>query len=1284
MLHHHVLPLPVEDLAERLATLVGPALRRRASPRRGPARPDPRALPARAPRPPARPRRVPRRPAGRVRMRILNAGSSTLLGRARMLAHRAGEIAWEGWLATNRVEPRAWVPCPLAGSAVGVARPRRPERPAGDPGIRLLAPPAGLLDLRADRRSERFKGGRRLAKAIESPPCASSSSTTPSTDFRARPPSVRTRSGCARPTTPAPGSRPTRSASASRPQVRWQQDPSGNHVAHVTFPKGTAAARARRSWSSWPSTSGRSTRSTSSSTTAARSSRSPTRRSCAPSSSPSSTRDDPSLAGRPAPRGLPGEAAGRRARPSTLVVELNRLVNERTRYVIREEAGVWTPEETLAAGPRKLPRLGGAARGGAALPRARRPLRLRLPDPAHRRGDDPRRAARRGARRGRPARLGRGLPARRRLDRPRRHQRPALRRGAHPARLRGPPGAGRAARRDLRRGRPTSFAFAMRVGRLGHEARPTTPYSEETWQALLAGRRPGRRARSPRPGLDPHRGRRAHLQLAPPPRGAGVEHRGARPDQVGAGAGAGRRAARPAGAGRRDPAPRGQVVPGREPAALGARRGRAPRRDAASGPGAGDRAGRPPRPPPRRLARAIAARAGRPRRRGAPGLRGSLALRPGRGRPSTGSESPRGRPGRRARSGAGWPASSTTGSGTPVGWVLPLARGEAGWRTDTWEFRREALFLIPGDAPAGLRLPLKSLGGPLPPPAGARAALRRRPAHRGGRRGAPPRGGGARRAGRAAGRRRPAQAARRLPAVRTALCVEPRDGELFVFLPPLATAARLRRAGPRRRRRGPRDRPRRPARGLPAALEPRGDPLLGHARPGRARGQPPAHRERPGLRRADRAGLRRRAPRRAPLREVHARRAAGGLGRRQPHHPGRTDAAREPLRASAPTCSPAWSPSSSTTRRCRTSSPGSSSARPRRRRASTRRATTPSTSWRSRSPRLRATGASRRRPGWATGCCRNLLVDVAGNTHRAEISIDKLFDWRSAARPAGAGRAARLRDAAPPAHGGGAGHPGPRARGRLRGGALRARAGALGHRAARPLPAALLAVARLRGRPRLPRGARRRRCRARPTAPSSSCAARWSGRLAGRRRGRRGPQRARALARAGRGARAPAAPPASSTRSMERIEVRAEGLETERFDVLVNGLARPAARHRHGRRARGRRPLPGLGAAARRSSPTSASTTRCASTCATAGPGARWAPAPTTSGTRRGAATRPPPLTRFEASARRAARFTEEGPLPWPTPPGVTTAAPRVPAHPRPPALRAAIAPCPSRTRTRT
>ncbi|WP_331775072.1 transglutaminase family protein [Sulfurospirillum sp. 1612] len=44
-----------------------------------------------------------------------------------------------------------------------------------------------------------------------------------------------------------------------------------------------------------------------------------------------------------------------------------------------------------------------------------------------------------------------------------------------------------------------------------------------------------------------------------------------------------------------------------------------------------------------------------------------------------------------------------------VGYVLPLNFGETKWLSSGWSFRRGALFLIPGDSPIGLRLPMDSL-----------------------------------------------------------------------------------------------------------------------------------------------------------------------------------------------------------------------------------------------------------------------------------------------------------------------------------------------------------------------------------------------------------------------------------------------------------------------------------------------------------------------------------------------------------------------------------------------
>ncbi len=54
------------------------------------------------------------------------------------------------------------------------------------------------------------------------------------------------------------------------------------------------------------------------------------------------------------------------------------------------------------------------------------------------------------------------------------------------------------------------------------------------------------------------------------------------------------------------------------------------------------------------------------------------------------------------------------GLSKPVGYVLPIRRsmtkaeGE-GWVSEAWRFRRENLFLLPGDSPVGLRLPLGGL-----------------------------------------------------------------------------------------------------------------------------------------------------------------------------------------------------------------------------------------------------------------------------------------------------------------------------------------------------------------------------------------------------------------------------------------------------------------------------------------------------------------------------------------------------------------------------------------------
>ena len=146
-----------------------------------------------------------------------------------------------------------------------------------------------------------------------------------------------------------------------------------------------------------------------------------------------------------------------------------------------------------------------------------------------------------------------------------------------------------------------------------------------------------------------------------------------------------------------------------------------------------------------------------------------------------------------------------------VGYALPLRRSEndarpalqgARWQTEPWFFRDERMYLVPGDSPMGWRLPLDSLAwaraedqiaeqtrdpfAPRPPlPAAAPLFAQYR---------APTSGTAASLAPStkmtpAAQSGRDAPPARFVSAAgvtRTALCVEPRDGNLYVFLPPLA------------------------------------------------------------------------------------------------------------------------------------------------------------------------------------------------------------------------------------------------------------------------------------------------------------------------------------------------------------------------------------------------------------------------------------------------------------------------------------------------------------------
>jgi uncharacterized protein (DUF2126 family)/transglutaminase-like putative cysteine protease len=120
----------------------------------------------------------------------------------------------------------------------------------------------------------------------------------------------------------------------------------------------------------------------------------------------------------------------------------------------------------------------------------------------------------------------------------------------------------------------------------------------------------------------------------------------------------------------------------------------------------------------------------------------------------------------------------------PRGFVLPVQRwnveahaGPGGWRSERWKIRRGHLFLLPGDSPLGLRLPIASLEH-VPPedypyiveqdPMAPRAEL---PVFS--------------KAAKTEGVPIPAEPRAKPAPVRTAISVEIRDGVLCVFMPPV-------------------------------------------------------------------------------------------------------------------------------------------------------------------------------------------------------------------------------------------------------------------------------------------------------------------------------------------------------------------------------------------------------------------------------------------------------------------------------------------------------------------
>jgi uncharacterized protein (DUF2126 family) len=116
-----------------------------------------------------------------------------------------------------------------------------------------------------------------------------------------------------------------------------------------------------------------------------------------------------------------------------------------------------------------------------------------------------------------------------------------------------------------------------------------------------------------------------------------------------------------------------------------------------------------------------------------------------------------------------------------AGYVLPIGRDatNARWQTGHWPLRRERCYLLPGDSPIGYRLPLDSLPWLAPedhprinppdparqfPPLPPRAKIRRQPS------------------GRGASKAAVDESAEAI--TRTAMCAEPRNGVLYVFMPP--------------------------------------------------------------------------------------------------------------------------------------------------------------------------------------------------------------------------------------------------------------------------------------------------------------------------------------------------------------------------------------------------------------------------------------------------------------------------------------------------------------------
>ncbi len=126
-----------------------------------------------------------------------------------------------------------------------------------------------------------------------------------------------------------------------------------------------------------------------------------------------------------------------------------------------------------------------------------------------------------------------------------------------------------------------------------------------------------------------------------------------------------------------------------------------------------------------------------------------------------------------------------------IGYVMPIRRlptGTARWSSSSWFLRTEHLFLVPGDSPIGLRLPLDSIPWVaaedyphiLPPdPMTKQPPLRKVIVS-----GKPVEPGSKSEATMGTPAPAPFESAKGI--TRTAICVEPRGGHLYIFMPPVS------------------------------------------------------------------------------------------------------------------------------------------------------------------------------------------------------------------------------------------------------------------------------------------------------------------------------------------------------------------------------------------------------------------------------------------------------------------------------------------------------------------